>query len=82
MLFFRSKTNINNDYYICGDKLVEINRYHDFGMVFQTNLLFCSHIEYICSKALRSLGFLIRSMKEFNNELCLKTFTPLWLDQY
>jgi len=81
MSFFRSK-NIMTTFYVCGDKLFEINRYHDLGVVFQPNLLFCSHIEYICSKALRSLGFLIRSMKEFNNELCLKTFTPLWLDQY
>jgi len=76
MSFSCSNIKINNDYYIAGDQVVEINRCQDLGLVFQPNLLFSSHIEYIYiySKALRNLGFLIRNTKGFKNELCLKTF--------
>lgn len=73
MTFSRTKSKVIFDYYINDDKLVEINSCRDLGVVFQPNLLFSSNIEYLCSKALRSLGFLIRNTKEFNDERCLKT---------
>uniref|UniRef100_A0A2S2QHF4 RNA-directed DNA polymerase n=1 Tax=Sipha flava TaxID=143950 RepID=A0A2S2QHF4_9HEMI len=72
MSFFRTISKINSDYHINNVKLVEIDTYQDLGVVFQPNLLFSSNIKYLCSKALRSLGFLIRNTKEFNNETCLK----------
>jgi len=64
---------------IFSNQLVEINTCQNLlKMVFQPNLLFSPHIEHImlCSKVLRSLGFLIHNTKEFNNDLCHKQYTP------
>lgn len=73
MSFFRTKSKLNFSYYTNGDELAEIDSCNDLGVVFQSNLLFSSNIDYLCSKALRSLGFIIRNTKEFNNETYLKT---------
>jgi hypothetical protein len=73
MSYTRSRNKINYDYHILDDKLVEINTIQDLGVIFQSNLSFLSHIEKSCTKTLKSLGFLIRCTKEFNDEHCLKT---------
>jgi hypothetical protein len=78
MSFSRSKNMLNKVYHLLGDNIEEISSVRDLGVVFQTNLLFSSHIDYICSKALRVLGFINRNTKGFKNELCLTTlFTSL-----
>jgi hypothetical protein len=73
IFFYRSNTQLNNDYHIDGDQFVEINIFHNLELIFQPNLLFFSYIIFTCSKALRSFGFSNRNTKEFNNYFCLKT---------
>ncbi|CAI6350609.1 unnamed protein product [Macrosiphum euphorbiae] len=57
--YTRSRIKIDHDYYIHDEKLVEPS--------------FSYHIEKSCAKALKVLGFLVKSAQEFNNELCLQT---------
>jgi len=45
----------------------------DLGIIFNTDLNFLSHIEMLCCKALKMLGFVIRISKEFNLYSSLKT---------
>jgi hypothetical protein len=73
MSYTRSRNKINHDYHILDDKLIKVNNIQDLGSSFQLNLSFFSHIEKLCTKALKSLGFIIRCTKEFNDELCIKT---------
>lgn len=73
MSFSRSKIKLDNVYHFFGDHIKGIIYVCGLGVIFQTTLLFSSHIEYICMKALRCLGFIIRNTKDFKNELWLKT---------
>lgn len=73
MSFSRSKTKLNNDFYLFDDCINRISSIKDFGVVFKTNLSLRSHVDHICVKALRTLWILIRNAKEFSNEQCLKT---------
>ena len=45
MLFFRSQIIFDFEYIIFGDKLKNINYIKDFGVIFQENLTFSSHID-------------------------------------
>lgn len=50
-----------------------ITRVRVLGLMFQMNLLFFSHIEYVCIRTSRCLGFITRNTKDLKNETCLKT---------
>jgi hypothetical protein len=65
--FSRSKNKLDNVYHFFGERINEITNVRDIGVIFQTNLLFSSHIKYICMKALRCLGFMTRNTKDFTN---------------
>jgi hypothetical protein len=54
--FLRNKNNINFNYNILGENLPNLSSINDLGINFQSNLLFTTHIENICSKALKTLG--------------------------
>jgi len=70
----RSRTKLMNDYHLFDNHIEEISTVKDLGVVFiKTNLSFQPHVDHICVKSLRTLGFLIRNTKEFKNEQCLKT---------
>jgi hypothetical protein len=73
MSFSRSRTKLINDYHLFDNHIEEISTVKDLGVVFKTNLSFQPHVDHICVKSLRTLGFLIRNTKEFRNEQCLKT---------
>lgn len=73
MSFSRSRTKLFNDYHLFGNHIEDISIIKDLGVVFKTDLSFKSHVDHICTKSLRTLGFLIRNTKEFRNEQCLKT---------
>jgi hypothetical protein len=74
MSFSRSRTKLINDYYLFDNRIEDIITIRDLGVVFTTNLTFQPHIDHICVKFLRTLGFLIRNTKELRNEQCLKMF--------
>lgn len=44
----------------------------DLGILFSSNLTFNEHIDSICAKAYRNLGFVKRYRDEFKNVHCLK----------
>jgi hypothetical protein len=72
MSFSRSKNKLDNIYQFFDERINETTNVRDLGVMFQTNLLFSSHIDYICMKELRYLGFITRNTKNFTNERCLK----------
>ena len=45
----------------------------DLGIIFDSKLTFVNHIDYICNKALKMLGFVNRHIKDFKNVSALKT---------
>ena len=44
----------------------------DLGVMLDSKLTFNEHVEYVCSKASKTLGFLFRITKEFKDVQCLK----------
>ncbi|CAH1381412.1 unnamed protein product, partial [Tenebrio molitor] len=64
--------------------LQRVNEFKDLGVVVDSKLTFRSHVEYVLSKAYRSLGFVIRNGKLFDNPqtlLCLyKTYVRSTLE--
>lgn len=64
MSFSRLKTKLIYDYHLFGNHIEEISIVKDIRVVFKTNLSFQSHVDHICMKSLRTLGFLIRNTKE------------------
>jgi hypothetical protein len=66
MSFFRSRRPFEFDYNINGSKLTcAANTIKDLGIVFDTKLMFYSHIEASCCKALKILGFVKRVCSQF-----------------
>lgn len=53
--------------------LPKLIRYVTLELYFGQTFLFSFHTDQTGSRALRSLGFLIRNIQKFKNELCLKT---------
>ena len=47
--------------------------FKDLGITFDTKFSFANHIEGICAKAMKMLGFIMRNSKYFNNSQTLKT---------
>jgi hypothetical protein len=72
IFFSRSKNKLDNVHHFFGERINEITNVRDLGVMFQTNLLFFSHFEYICMKGLRYLGFITRNTKDITKEICLK----------
>ncbi|KAH0817019.1 hypothetical protein GEV33_005772 [Tenebrio molitor] len=76
--YSRRDTIIRFNYSIENSALQRVNEFKDLGVVFDSKLTFRSHVEYVLSKAYKSLGFVIRNGKLFDNPqtlLCLyKTY--------
>lgn len=70
--FSRKRHPIMFDYNIQLTTLEKPDSIKDLGIVFDTKLSFSLHYEYITTSALKSLGFILRSCKDFNNLECLK----------
>jgi len=67
----RNKINFNCNLY--GVYLEKVEVVRDLGVLFKSNLPFSAHIERIKCKAFKTLGFLLRHTKEFENKACLKS---------
>lgn len=47
--------------------LARVNQIRDLGIIFDSKLSFCNHVNSIVSKASRALGFICRSLRNFTN---------------
>ena len=47
-------------YFINNIQLENVNFFKDLGIIFENNLLFNKHIDYICKKAYFSLNYIFR----------------------
>ena len=60
-------------YTINGSVIDRVTSNNDLGVIFTADLNFRPHIDSICCRALKSLGFIMRTMKEFKLSRSLKT---------
>lgn len=65
MSFTRSRTSINHTYSIKNIHLSSASLKKDLGIVFSSDLNFHCHIQTICCKAFKTLGFVKRISSEF-----------------
>lgn len=70
--FTRKKTNILFPYSFETKTIKQVKEIKDLGVLFDSKLLFESHIEAMCNKAYKMLGYIIRSSKSFRNIASLK----------
>lgn len=63
--FSRKVNNINFDYIIDGNILENVKQISDLGIIIDHKLSFIPHTDYVITKALKLLGFIIRNTKEF-----------------
>jgi hypothetical protein len=69
----RTKRFTHFDYSIDGEILTRKDVIRDLGVMFDAKCSFTTHIDEVCRKAKRSLGFVIRNTKEFRQPLTIKT---------
>ncbi|CAI6372350.1 unnamed protein product [Macrosiphum euphorbiae] len=70
--FYRNKSPFNIAYYSDNYLLPKVDSIKDLGVIFSSSLSFTAHIQSITIKASRSLGFIIRNTRDFNNIVSLK----------
>lgn len=71
--FCRNFSRIDFNYNICGIPLVNVNTFKDLGVIFDVKLSFIAHINAICEKACKMLGFVIRNSRDFRNIDAIKS---------
>lgn len=94
MQFYRIQSPIMFNYSI-GSTILQKNDFvRDLGVTFDCKLTFNLHIENICNKSLKLLGFLTRTLNEFSNIYCFKVLycsivrsileyaSPIWNPSY
>lgn len=75
MSFQNSSNSIVFDYFVNESLLERVNEISDLGVIFESSLRFDKHIEYVVSKSYKTVGFILRSCREFRN---VKTITYLY----
>lgn len=70
--FSRKKQNIHFNYSLKDHNLQTADKIRDLGVIHDSKLLFDSHVDNIVQRASRSLGFIMRSSKDFKNAKTLK----------
>lgn len=73
MSFYRNRTPITFGYAIDEQQLERIYEVRDLGVLFDVQLTFKRHAEYVVAKAYSMLGFIKRVCKEFNDVRALKS---------
>ena len=68
----RKQNPITFDYKLANTSLRRENCVKDLGVLLDSMLTFKQHVSYIIDKACRSLGFIMRIAKSFNDVYCLK----------
>lgn len=72
MTVSRKKANVVFNYTIDNEPLERVNMIKDLGVYIDNELQFHYHIEFIRNKSMKMLGFVIRTLKEFQNLNCFK----------
>ncbi|KAL4120626.1 hypothetical protein QTP88_013284 [Uroleucon formosanum] len=73
MSFARCRVAIDYLYTINDTVIDRATSNNDLGVLFTADINFCPHIDSICCRALKSLGFIMRMMNEFKLVGSLKT---------
>ena len=73
MTFSRSRNPLTFQYKIQDTVLDLVTSIQDLGIILDNSLAFIAHIQKIKSKALRMLGFVMRSAQDFHNPLSLRS---------
>ena len=73
LTFTRKIKSVSSSYNINGHVLLKADSAKDLGVLFDSNLTFINHIESTVSSASKSLGFIMRTSKFFNDFSLLKT---------
>ncbi|KAL4107267.1 hypothetical protein QTP88_017643 [Uroleucon formosanum] len=73
MSFARRRLVFDYSYTINGSVIDRVASNSDLGVLFTADLNFRPHIDSICCRALKSLGFVMRTMNEFKLSGSLKT---------
>ena len=61
------------DYKICNSALKRVKEIRDLGVIFDREMSFKPHVEYITSRDSMMLGFIKRSCREFSDPYVLKS---------
>ena len=69
--YSRSNMPITHNYSIDGRDLSRVTTIKDLGIIFDTRLTFSDHIDAMCSRAMRALGFLKRHTRDFRDVAAL-----------
>lgn len=71
--FTKNKKHVHHhNYNVKGTQLIKKSEMRDLGVVYDGKLKFSEHINTVCSKARRMLGFIARVGKYFRNPLTFK----------
>lgn len=67
MTYTNKSNSIEYTYKINETNINRCNKFKDLGILFDAQLNFCKHVELMVTKAFRTLGFIIRSCRDFSN---------------
>lgn len=67
LTFCRTKTPLSFKYTIENKILEKVKEIRDLGVMFDTQLNFINHIQQITNKGMKTLGFIIRTIKDFDS---------------
>ena len=70
--FTRVKKTIIYDYVIDGQKLKAVKVIRGLGILFDDRLTFVEHIDNIVGRAMKMLGFVLRTVGNFDSLTCFK----------
>lgn len=73
MRFFRNRQPIMFNYVINDNYLENLQLVKDLGIFFDPTLSFKQHFDFIVNKSFKLLGFMKRSLTDFNNIDCFKS---------
>lgn len=65
--YSRARAPLRCPYELDGALIPRLNNIRDLGVEMVPELTFRNHIVTVCSKAFKSLGFILRNCKELNN---------------
>ena len=60
------------NYSLSNSLITRVETHYDLGVFFNSKLTFENHISNMCSKALKSLGFIIRCSRNFKDIGCMR----------
>lgn len=92
--FSRKRQLINCNFYLNNVVIERAKEVRDLGVIFDDKMIFDSHVDNICKKANKMLGFLMRTCKEFTSLTAIKNLyytlvhshlnfvTTVWKPQY